>query len=259
MPRLSPRARSLLRLLHIWWPLALGWSVAVVVRRATGRPWDPVGVALLLVGIGAAYSLDRVLDAPAQQPRWMTRLLMVAAGVAALAGTLLLPQLPAQSALLVPLAGALALVYPRLKSVPLGKTLLVPLVWTWCGIVLPAGDGSWLGWHWVLEPVAAPLFLLMTAGCVLCDLKDATRDRAAGVPSVPVLVGPGTAAHLAVAIAVMSGALALAEGRPALAWSAAILCALALRPALVAVDDVGPLLVDVVLTLPGVLIVTRLV
>ncbi len=233
--------------------------MAVVVRRATGRPWDAAGVALLLVGIGAAYSLDRVLDPPAQQPRWMTRLLMVAAGAATAVGGLVLPRLPPQSALLVPVAGALALAYPRLKRVSLGKTLVVPFVWTWCAIVLPDGDGSWLGWRWFMEPVAAPIFLLMTAGCVLCDLKDATRDRAAGVPSMPAMVGPVVAARLALAIAVAAAALALAEGRPALAWSAAILCALALRPALVAVDDVGPLLVDVALTLPGVLIVARIV
>src|SRR4051812_45126592 len=29
--------RSALRLLHYWWPLALGWSLTVVVQRATGR------------------------------------------------------------------------------------------------------------------------------------------------------------------------------------------------------------------------------
>ncbi len=249
----------MLRLLHIWWPLALGWSVAVVVRRATERPWDPAGLALLLVGIGAAYNLDRVLDPPAQQPRWMTRLLLAAAAAASLAGGLILPHLPPQSAALVPLAGVIALLYPLLKRVPLGKTLVVPLVWTWCGIALPAGDGSWLGWRWFLEPVAAPLFLLLASGCLLCDLKDAIRDRTAGVPSVPALVGPGAATCLAVAIALVAGAMAAAEGRPGLVVSALLLSGLALSPALLATDDVGPLLVDVVLTLPGVLIVTHVV
>ncbi len=233
--------------------------MAVVVRRATGRPWETAGLALLLLGIVAAYSLDRVFDRPAHQPRWMTRLLLATAAAATFAGGFVLPHLPPQSAMLVPLAGSLALLYPLVKRVPLGKTLVVPLVWTWCGIVLPTGDGSWLGWRWFLEPVAAPLFLLMTAGCLLCDLKDARRDKEAGVPSVPALVGTVTAARVAVVIALVAAALAVAEGRPGLAVSALLLSGLALYPALLATDEVGPLLVDAVLTLPGVLIVTRLV
>ncbi len=259
MTRVTPAVRPLLRLLHIWWPLALGWSVAVVVRRATGRPWDPVGVALLLLGIAAAYSLDRALDPPSEQPRWMRPVLMGAAAVASLLGGALLPWLGPQAAMVVPLAGALAVAYPLLKRLPLGKTVLVPLVWTWCGIVLPSGEGPWSGWRWIQEPVALPLFLLFAAGCVLCDLKDAARDREAGVPSLPVLAGPLAALGIAVALAALSGAIAAAQGRHGLALGAVALCASACRPALLATDDVGPLLVDVILTLPGALIAARLV
>jgi 4-hydroxybenzoate polyprenyltransferase len=85
---------------------------------------------------------------------------MGAAAVASLLGGALLPWLGPQAAMVVPLAGALAVAYPLLKRLPLGKTVVVPLVWTWCGIVLPSGEGPWSGWRWIQEPVALPLFLL---------------------------------------------------------------------------------------------------
>lgn len=236
----------------------MGWSVAVVVRRATGLAWDPSGVALLLLGIVTAYSLDRVVDAAVPQPRWMARVLMGASVVAALAGAWLLPALPGVSIAVVVLAGVVALAYPLVKRLPMGKTLLVPLVWTWCGIALPVGGGAWLGWRWWTEPVAVPLFLLFAAGCLLCDVKDAARDREAGVPSVPALVGPLAATRIAILVSAIAAGVALGAGRPALACSAAVLCGVALNPALVATEVIGPLVVDVVLTLPGVLIAAHL-
>lgn len=251
--------RPLIRLLHIWWPAALGWSVAVVVRRATGRPWDPVGLAVLLLGILAAYSLDRVADADADEPRWMRRLLLAVTAIATVIGGLLLPVLPIASATVVVVAALAAALYPSVKRLPLGKTLVVPLVWTWCGIVLPSGEASWLGWRGLVEPVALPIFLLFVAGCLLCDLKDAAVDRATGVPSVPALVGVSRATALALGVAALAGVVAVIEGRPGLALSALALCTAGLRPALLAVPDVGPLLVDVILTLPGLLIAARLV
>ena len=231
----------------------------MVVRRATGREWDPVGLAVLLLGIVAAYSLDRIADASPGQPRWMRPLLLGVTAIATVLGGLLLPVLPIASATVVVVAALAAALYPRVKRLPLGKTLIVPLVWTWCGIVLPTGDASWLGWRGLLEPVALPIFLLFVAGCLLCDLKDAALDRAAGVPSVPALVGVSRATAVALAVAVLAGVIAAIEGRPGLALSAVALCAVGLRPAMLALPDVGPLVVDVILTLPGLLIAARLV
>ena len=37
----------------------MGASTALVVQRATGKSFDAIGLALLLFGILAAYSLDR--------------------------------------------------------------------------------------------------------------------------------------------------------------------------------------------------------
>lgn len=253
------RPRVVLELLHVWWPVALGWSVAMVAQRATGRPWDTVGVAVLLSGIAAAYSLDRALDAAVGGSTDHRRLLLAVTTIAAALGGALVMRLPAQSAAVVPVAGLVALTYRRLKHVPFAKTLGVPLVWTWCGLALPAGDGSWFGWRIATDAVALPLFLLFASGCLLCDLKDATRDRERGVPSVPALLGPAVAARIAVAVAAAAFIAAAFAGRPALACGALALCAIGRAPALVSVDNTGPLLVDVAMTLPGLLIAARLV
>lgn len=252
-------AQSLLLLLHIWWPLLMGWSLVMVVHRATGRAWDPAGLAVLLTGIVAAYSLDRVLDAPPALTVRLRRVLIGAVAGATLSGAVLVPSLPLTTAVLVPVLGVLAAGYVVVKRVPLGKAVLVPLVWTWAAIALPFGDGSWFGWRALGEPIAAPVFLLMAAGCLLCDLKDVARDRAQGVPSVPVLLGPAATIALAVTLAATGGAVAFAEGRMGVTVSALALSGIAALPALLATDVIGPLLVDVILTVPGLLIAARLV
>lgn len=253
------RHRLSLRLLHIGWPVALGWSAALVVHRATSRPADPAGVTLLLFGIGAAYSFDRAIDTLGTGAVRLARALMAAAAASMAMTGALLTALPIETAALVPLVGVLALSYPVLKRLPLWKTVVVPLVWTWCAIALPFNDGSWLGWHWLREPVAAPIFLLMAAGCVFCDLKDEARDREAGVASLPAVLGSPSARRIAVAMAVIGGLTAFAQGRLGLTCSALALCGAALQPRLLATDVVGPLLVDAILTLPGVLIAARVI
>lgn len=252
--------RSVLRLIHFWWPLAVGWSVASVVHHATGRACDPTGLAVLLLGIGAVYSLDRILDVPADPlDAWTSRLLRVVAVAFAVAAAALSCTLPWPTAFLVPLMGAGAILYPVIKRFPLTKTVFVPLVWTWCAIALPFNDGSWFGWHWMLQPIATPLFLLLAAGALLCDLKDEAHDRRSGVTSLPVLLGARRATLVAVALAIAAGVAAQAERRSGVALSALGLSLSTLRPALLATDVVGPLVVDVILTIPGLLIAAHIV
>ena len=254
------RARTVLRLAHYWWPLVVGWSVLLVVHRALVRPWHPAGAAVLLLGITAAYSVDRLLDPPAAGlPVGLRRALAATALLATALGAVLLPTLPPRTAALVPLAGAAVLVYPTLKRFALTKTMLVPLVWTWCAIALPFSDGSWFGWRWVLQPIALPLLLLLTANALLCDLKDEPDDRRRGVATLPVVLGPRAATAVAMALALAGGLLAHVEQRHGLACGALGLGLGALAPRLLATDVVGPLAVDVALTLPGVLIAAHLV
>jgi 4-hydroxybenzoate polyprenyltransferase len=246
--------------LHYWWPLALGWSLTVVIQRATGRSPDAHGVAALLGGIMAAYSIDRILDPsePALAP-WLARILggvgLIGCAVCA-AATL---GLPVRTAAVVPTLAMAALLYPRLKRLPLTKTVILPFIWTWAAVALPFNDGSWLGWHALVLPVVPPLLLLIGAGCLLCDLKDEDDDRRSGVRSLPALLGGTLTVRVAVALAVMAAGLALVERRTGIVVSAAALSAVTASPALLATDAFGPLLVDVILTLPGILISARVV
>ncbi len=251
---------STLRLLHYWWPLALGWSLTVVIQRATGRAPDRNGLLVLVTGIAAAYSLDRLIDPPSRADApWLRRLLCAAAAAATLAGGVAAWRLPLQTSVLLPVLGVTSALYPRLKRRVATKLLVLPLIWTWAAVALPFNDGSWFGWHVLQLPVTAPLLLLLAAGCLLCDLKDEAADRAAGVASVPAMLGRSTALHVATVLIVAAAAVAALEHRSAVALGAAALGLSTLSPALLATDAAGPLLVDVILTLPGVLIAARVV
>ena len=250
--------RSTLRLLHYWWPMALGWSIVVVVQRATGRMAEPHGLVALLAGIVAAYSADRVLDPPSEgESRGVSRLLTGVGLIAAVLCGWAASHLPLGTVTLLPVLGLAALAYGHLKRTPLTKLVLLPLVWTWASMALPFGEGSWFGWHAVATPIAAPLFCLVAAGCLLCDLKDEASDRDAGVRSLPVMAGPSTTIRIAVLLAVAAAGLALLEHRPGIVVSAGVLGLSTLSPGLLATESTGPLLVDVILTLPGILISTR--
>lgn len=258
----AERARGMgrstgIRLLHYGWPVVLGWALAEVAVQATGRPVSPAGRALLLLGIGAAYSFDRLVDPPASP----TRVLRVVLGVAFVgcsAGVLgLLPWLPASSLSLLPLLAAAVVGYRKAKAFPLVKAFLVPLVWTWAGIALPLADPSWLGFRSLAQPVALPLFLVLASGCLLCDVNDVERDGLQGVRSLPVQVGLRWALVIAALLAVLGTAAALFQGRLGLAVDGLLLVLLAGCRPLLLLESWGPFVVDVVLTLPGFLIAVR--
>lgn len=248
-----------IKLLHYWWPVVLGWSLTVVVHRVTERSIDADGLALLLCGIGAAYSLDRIPDAATAGAVWLRRVLWLTGATAAVVCAWLLLRVPVHVALLAVAMGCATLSYPVLKRVPFSKTVIVSVVWTWSVIVLPFHDVSWFVGRWLLVPEAIPLLALMASGCLLCDLNDIPSDRASRVHSVPVLLGGGTAVRIAGALAAVAIVSALGLHRPGLAIGGACLGLLGSFPSLLAHESVGPLSVDVALTLPGVLIAAHLV
>jgi 4-hydroxybenzoate polyprenyltransferase len=167
--------------------------------------------------------------------------------------------MPLGTLALLPVLSIAVLAYRQAKAYPFVKALLVPLVWTWAGLALPLADGSWLGWRSLAHPVALPLFLLLAAGCLLCDVNDADRDRASGVRSLPVQVGVGRTLQLAALLAALGTAAGLAQGRLGLVVDGLLLAALSACRPLLMLESWGPLAVDLVLTLPGVLILAHLV
>lgn len=249
-----------LRLLHYWWPIVMGASLVAVVQRATGHAIDPAGLTVFLSGIVTAYSLDRLLDPhEGAESRWLRSLLALACVAAVVAGTIGLARLPVRAALLVPVLGAIVLGYPWIKTLPMLKTMIVPMAWTWSAIALPFHDGSWLGWGAWHQPVAVPLTLIVAGGCLLCDLKDTDADRAAAVASLPVLVGVRRTVAIAAGLAVVGTAAALMQHRFGLMIGGIAMTVAGAYPDRLAHDAEGPLVVDMILTIPGLLVALHVV
>jgi len=123
---------------------------------------------------------------------------------------------------------------------------------------LPFPDGRAFAWPSLLQPVVGVLFLLVAAGCFLCDLKDERADAAAFVPSLVVVVGRTWAVRIAGGLALVGSILAIPIDEPELALGGVLLVVVAAsRPRLLAVDVLGPLLVDVLLSVPGFLVAWR--
>jgi 4-hydroxybenzoate polyprenyltransferase and related prenyltransferases len=188
-------------LAHYLFPIALGLSFSLVMHRATGLPLSAAGMVLFIAGIGCAYSLDRLIDKPAiPYPRWVFLALVATFATAALAGLVAAVCLPVKTLSATLIFAAASLFYRRLKHYPTAKTILVAVVWTWAGAALPITNHHWAAWDWWSISVSCPLILLMSAGCILCDLKDTEVDRQSGVRSLPVVLGANSATFIAVAL-----------------------------------------------------------
>ncbi|MBX7219306.1 MAG: UbiA family prenyltransferase [Blastocatellia bacterium] len=253
--------RAICLLVHYWFPIGLGWSVAMVIQRATGWPFSPVGFYLFLVGIWAAYSLDRLLDPPAiPYPMWLRWTLWTGCMMAVGTGLVAVWWLPRAIFPIVCVLSLVSLSYRRLKRFPLLKTLVVALVWVWAGATLPVRGSESIQWNWWWTIHAVwPLLFLTIAGCLLCDLKDEVRDQQTGVQSLPVVLGQVKTAQIATGLALVAGLLAFSQGRLGVFWSSLLLAGIAQFPKFLKLEAIGPLLVDAILALPGILIVTHLV
>jgi 4-hydroxybenzoate polyprenyltransferase len=93
--------------------------------------------------------------------------------------------------------------------------------------------------------------LAVCAGAVLCDLKDAARDRAARVRSLPVMLGEWGASITSALLALGALAIAVMAGAWGLVACAAAMATLSALPALVRRPVLGPLTVDTALAIPG--------
>jgi len=89
--------------------------------------------------------------------------------------------------------GSLSYTFPllgrRIKELPIFKSFFPPLAIAGAYMLLPLpAESPRLAWgHWWL--LSAWALLVLSANVILCDLRDITGDRAAGVVTVPVACG----------------------------------------------------------------------
>lgn len=252
--------KTLMLLVHYWFPILLGWSIAMVIQRATGSPFSSSGIYLYLLGIWAAYSLDRLLD-PADEvrPRWLTAALIVGFGVAAGLGAVFALQLSPKTISVIALFSLITIFYPKAKRFPFLKTLLVAIVWIWAGVALPFQNQNWFAWQFWTMQTSLPLVILIAAGAILCDFKDLRFDNGDGVPSLPVMFGLRNTVLVTSMLLLIAAMLSFEQGRIGLVVSSVVLIGLAQFPFILSLDAIGPLLVDAALTLPGLLIFLHIV
>jgi len=252
--------KNILLLVYYWYPVVLGWSIALVIHKATGLPISPSGLLLYLLGIWAAYSLDRLVDSSEEMRSiWLTVTLGIGFLISAALGTILALQLPPQTISIIVLFAIITIFYPRLKKIPFLKAVLVAIVWTWAGVALPFQNQNWFAWQFWLTPTSLPLVILIATGVILCDFKDIKSDGEDGVNSLPVMFGSRKTILAVCALILIAGVIAYEQGRMGLVVSSVALIGLAQFPFVLSQEAFGSLLVDTALALPGILIVLHLI
>lgn len=252
--------KPILLLIHYWFPVALGWSIALVVQRTTDLPILPSGILLYLLGILAAYSLDRWLD-PSEEvhPNWLTATLFIGFLVSATLGALIVVRLSVKTISVIVLFSTITIFYRQVKKIPFLKAGLVAIIWAWAGVALPFQNQKWFAWQFWTMQASLPLVILIAAGVILCDLKDLQLDSITDVQSLPVVFGLRNTIWVTSALLLIAATISYKQGRMGLVFSSIALIGLAQFPFLLSQDAIGPLLVDAALTLPGFLIFLHLV
>ena len=216
--------------LHIYGAVGIavfGWSLGQWAGFSSGKL-----LPLWLAGALVVYNLDRLKKDPTdnvntpERVRWHAMLrrwswLITALGAAVL---VLWPLLIGNGVLLLLTALALPLSlsysFPlmgtRLKEVPVLKTLFAPLVVLTAVLAPPIlFQGLALGTPLLL--MTAWSWALLLFNMVLCDLRDIEGDRAAGIKSLPVLLGEAGTQVLLWALIATGTLCALLHGLPILA------------------------------------------
>jgi len=238
--------------LHLLLPPAAATVAGLLLARALDVETSTSGLVLLGSSGLFAYlhdrlSPDRQRDDGLSNPRrseFLRRsghLLPALALLALLTVLAAASQSPLSRLAVAALLGLVALAYPALARIPLGKTLAVAGSWTVAATLLPAAHPKL---ETLLRPEPLALLLVIAAGTVLCDLKDGLGDRTSGVRSLPALIGSRPAAACAAAMALAGAAVALRCGCWAFAGGGAGLAVLATRPGRLEAEIQGPLLVD---------------
>ena len=252
--------KSLLLLVHYWFPVALGWSVVLVIHQATGQSIVASGLHLYLLGICAAYSLDRIVDnTDASRPLWLKTALASGFLVSALVGFFLAIRLSIQTFSALLLFSIITLLYSKAKKLPFVKGLLVAVVWGWAGVALPFANTHWFAWQFWTMQISLPVVMLIACNVILCDFKDINSDQARGVRSLPAMLGSQKTMWILSILLAIVAMVSFHENRMGLVISSALLFLLTQFPRLLSLDALGPLIVDALLTIPGVLIALHLI
>ncbi len=220
----------------------LGLSQVTVWWFDAARGW---GSAVLVAGVGAAYSLDRILDAEAHERRAALRALgpILVACAAAVAVALWRDQEHRQ---IVALLALLAGCYVPLKRV-IPKSLITGTAWAIAVVFLPCIDMPSLT---AGMPLVWCMLLITAANALLCDALDVDRDRAAGVRGLAPWLGAKWASLIAALLATLGGVLSVALGPwPLVAAAAPLAMAGVLPPS----SPRRRIALDLLLVLPGVL------
>ena len=234
--------------------------MVLVIHQATGMPIITSGLHLYLLGICAAYSLDRIVDNPdASRPLWMKIALASGFLVSALAGFFLAIRLSIQTFSALILFSTISVFYFQAKKLPFVKGLLVAVVWGWAGVALPFANTHWFAWQFWTMQISLPVVMLIACNVILCDFKDIGSDHMNGVQSLPAMLGSRRTMWILSISLVIAAMISFQENRMGLVVSSALLFLLTQFPRLLSVDALGPLIVDAALTIPGVLIVLHLV
>jgi len=245
-------------LLHYWFPIALGWSLVLVVHQATGRPIENTGFQVYLLGIFAAYSLDRLLDnSNRSQPYWMRVALLCGFVFSTLIGVVLALRLSIQTFSALVVFSLITISYVWVKRFPFVKGLLVAIVWGWASIALPFSNEHWFAWQFWTTQVSLPIVTLMMCNVILCDFKDVNTDQKSGVKSLPAMFGMQKTAMIVSILLAAAAVISYHENRMGLVISSVLLLLLARFPRFLSMKAIGPLSVDLSMVLPGVLIAFR--
>lgn len=230
--------------LHEW-----GVGLGQGGREVAHLPWLVFAATLLVYNLDAATPYKHAQPAgTSARKQWQHRhrglLLGLAAGAAALAGWFFLADGWWRHPVLLGHLAALALLYSvpvpgalrgrrggrgrALREIPLLKVGLIAYVWAAVTVGLPAlALHRTLGQSWEL---LAQRLLLVLALALVFDIRDVSRDRAAGLRTFPVVWGVGNTRWLGVAALALSVGVGMYRGEnlgplllPAACAAAAIL------------------------------------
>lgn len=252
---MNSHLKLILLLVHYWFPVILGWSIILVIQQATSYPIIASGKYLYLLGICAAYSLDRLLDnSNSTNSLWLKGVLSLGFIFSSFLGFILALQLSIKTFSVIIIFSLASIFYRKTKKYPLMKTLLVSIIWGWASVALPFANNNWFAWQFWTLKVSLPLVMFISAGCILCDFKDIATDNSKNIKSLPVILGIKKALWVTSLILLLTATISFYQGRVGILFSCLLLILVAQFPALISQESIGPLIVDLILAIPGLLI-----